>query len=561
MVHSPTAVPGEVMAARIGMDEVFNQSPPYGDVDLFSSDLPAQEAVASNGAAGDGTALVQFGKRWGSAEFFGRARRANENSPKLETFDAQGRRSDTVEFHPAYHAFMAESMREGLHCSTWQADGTPAAAPAEVGRAARYYMVAQVENGHMCPITMTRASVAALAAAPKLLGAVMPKIRSCDYDASFRPWPEKSGITVGMGMTEKQGGTDVRANTTGAERDGDAYRLTGHKWFMSAPMCDAFLVLAQATGGLSCFFVPRFRPDGSVNALHFQRLKEKLGNRSNASSEVEFENAFALPLGEEGAGIRTILPMVQLTRLDCAISSAGMMRAGLAQALHHCRHRSVFGKPLADQPMMRAVLADMAIDVEGALAAVMRLCRSFDLASNVPAEAARARLLTPAVKFWVCKRAPALIYEAMECLGGNGYVEDGTLARLYREAPVNAIWEGSGNVMGLDVLRGFARDAEAAHATLSALAREAKGLPGAAEAADLIGKMLADGASEANARVAVERLAQLAAAAALQASAPGEVADSFARTRLSGRRGATYGTSDLGVAATATLVARVLPAP
>jgi putative acyl-CoA dehydrogenase len=546
------------MAARFGTDEVFNQSPPYQDVELFGNDVALQEAVAANGAAGDGSALAEFGRRWGSAEMFEQAKLANENPPKLQTFDAEGHHSDIVEFHPAYHRFMAESIRAGLHASTWRADGAPAAAPAEVARAARFYMVAQVENGHMCPITMTRASVAALAAAPGLRGAVMPKILSRNYDAGFRPWPEKSGMTLGMGMTEKQGGTDVRANTTRAEPDGEAYRITGHKWFMSAPMCDAFLVLAQAPGGLTCFFMPRFHPGGRVNALHFQRLKDKLGNRSNASSEVEFEDAYAVRVGDEGAGIRTILPMVQLTRLDCAASSAGMMRAGLARALHHCRHRSVFQKRLSDQPMMRAVLADMALEVEGALATVMRLCRSFDLASSVASEAARARLLTPAIKYWVCKTAPALIYEAMECLGGNGYVEEHTLARLYREAPVNAIWEGSGNVMSLDVLRAFARDGDAARATLAELAREAKDLPGAAEAAGLIETVLAAGASEANARVAVERLAQLAAAAALMTGAPEAVADSFARTRLSGRRGAIYGTGDLADEETSLLLARAL---
>ena len=456
---------------------------------------------------------------------------------------------------------MAESVREGLHASTWQPDGTRAAAPAEVARAARFYMVAQVENGHMCPITMTRASVAALAAAPALRGALMPKIalpRSTTR-ASGRG-REKSGMTLGMGMTEKQGGTDVRANTTRAERDGDAYRITGHKWFMSAPMCDAFLVLAQAAGGLTCFFMPRFRPDGEVNALHFQRLKDKLGNRSNASSEVEFDNAYAVRVGEEGGGIRTILPMVQLTRLDCAISSAGMMRAGLAQALHHCRHRSVFQKTLSDQPMMRAVLADMALEVEGALAAVMRLCRSFDLASSVPSEAARARLLTPAIKYWVCKAAPALVYEAMECLGGNGYVEDGTLARLYREAPVNAIWEGSGNVMGLDVLRAFARDAEAARATLADLAREAGDLPGAADAADLIAKIFADGAGEG------ERARRRRTARAARGGRGAQCAAGAATwRRLSRARGcqggaaSTYGTSDLAAAEIRSLLARVLP--
>jgi putative acyl-CoA dehydrogenase len=548
-----------LMAARIDSREVFNQSPPYADTDLYGSDLALQEAVAANGAGSEAAALLHFGRRWGSAEMFEQARLANENPPRLHSFDAQGRRSDTVEFHPAYHHFMAESIGAGLHASTWAPDGTPAAAPAEVARAARFYMVAQVENGHMCPVTMTRASVAALAVAPELLRALMPKIASREYDERFRPWQEKSGITLGMGMTEKQGGTDVRANITRAERDGDGYRITGHKWFMSAPMCDAFLVLAQADAGLTCFFMPRFRPDGQVNALHFQRLKDKLGNRSNASSEVEFENAYAVRLGDEGAGIRTILSMVQFTRLDCAISSAGMMRAGLAQAMHHCRHRSVFQKHLSDQPMMRSVLADMALEVEGALALVMRLCRSFDLESSVPSEAARARLLTPAVKYWVCKTAPAFVYEAMECLGGNGYVEDGTLARLYREAPVNAIWEGSGNVMGLDVLRAFARDADAAHEMLSGHVVEAGNAPGAAEIAEFVGRTLANADSEARARIAVERLAQLAAAAALKSSAPDEVAALFARTRLQGRRGATYGTSELNVAETAMLLGRTLP--
>jgi putative acyl-CoA dehydrogenase len=490
---------------------------------------------------------------------FDRARQANENPPRLHAFDAQGRRRDTVEFHPAYHAFMAESVGAGLHASTWQTDGTPAPAPAEVARAARFYMVAQVENGHMCPITMTRAAVAALAGAPELRAALMPKIASRGYDPHFRPWPEKSGMTLGMGMTEKQGGTDVRANTTRAKRDGDAYRVTGHKWFMSAPMSDAFLVLAQAPDGLTCFFMPRFRPDGSVNALHFQRLKDKLGNRSNASSEVEFEDAYARRVGGEGEGIRTILAMVQLTRLDCAIASAGMMRAALARALHHTRHRAVFGKPLAAQPMMRAVLADMALEVEGALALVMRLCRSFDLAAVEPAEAARARLLTPAVKYLVCKAAPALTYEAMECLGGNGYVEEDVLPRLYREAPVNAIWEGSGNVMCLDVLRAFSRDAHAARATLDDLARETKALPGAADAVSFIGRTLAGASAESNARAVVERLAQLAAAAALHAGAPAKIAELFARTRLAGHRGANYGTALLSEAETASLLARALP--
>jgi putative acyl-CoA dehydrogenase len=361
-----------------------------------------------------------------------------------------------------------------------------------------------------------------------------------------------------MGMTEKQGGTDVRANTTRAEVSNDGYLITGHKWFMSAPMCDGFLTLAQAKAGLTCFFLPRFRPDGQVNALHFQRLKDKLGNRSNASAEVEIFDAFAVRVGEEGKGVSTILQMVQFTRLDCAISSAGMMRMALAQALHHCRHRSVFQKRLADQPMMRAVLADMALTVEAALSLVMRLCRAFDRAARDPGEAAHARLLTPAAKYLVCKSAPALIYEAMECLGGNGYVEESVMPRLYREAPVNAIWEGSGNVMCLDVLRAVGRE-NGARAVLEQLAREAAGLPGAADAAAVVAKSLASPAAEAHARAAVERLAQLAAAAALTASAPAAVAEAFARTRLVAAAGASFGTSALDAAEVALLLDRALP--
>ncbi|MGC1542028.1 MAG: isovaleryl-CoA dehydrogenase, partial [Xanthobacteraceae bacterium] len=487
------------MAARSRFDthEVFNQSPSYENVDLFSSDLPLQEAVKANGAADEVPLLAAFGKHWGTADMFALGRRANENPPKLHAFDAKGFRRDTIAFHPAYHQFMRESIAAGLQASTWTAQGQRASAPAEVARAARFYMAAQIETGHLCPITMTRAALAALAAAPALAAKVVPKAVSRNYDPLFRPWRDKSGMTLGMGMTEKQGGTDVRANTTAATPDGDAYSLVGHKWFLSAPMCDAFLVLAQAPGGLTCFLLPRFRDDGSVNALRFQRLKDKLGNRSNASSEVEFTDAFAWRVGEEGAGIRTILQMVQLTRLDCAIASAGLMRMALAQAVHHCRHRNVFGKPLYHQPMMRAVLADMALEVEAAVALVFRLARALDRAADDAAEAAYARVMTPAAKYWTCKLAPGFIVEAMECLGGNGYVEESLLPRLYREAPVNAIWEGSGNVMCLDVLRALKREEGAAF--LAALAREA-GAP-AMELANL------PSTSEAAARKAVGRLA------------------------------------------------------
>src|SRR6201996_5837784 len=348
--------------------EVLNQSPPFVGVDLFALDTALAEAVAANGGAAAASDLSEFGRHWGSAAMAARGRLANENTPKLRAFDARGNRRVEVEFHPSYHELMAHSAHAGVHNSTWTADGRPAGAPSEVVRAAKFYMASQVETGHLCPITMTRASVAALATQPDLLAKTMPVIATRVYDPSFAPWWNKRGMTLGMGMTEKQGGTDVRSNMTRAVRDGDAYRITGHKWFMSAPMCDAFLVLAQAERGLSCFFMPRFAPDGSVNAIAFQRLKDKLGNRSNASSEVEFVGAHAVPVGEEGKGIRTIIQMVQLTRQDCAISSAGLMRSGLAHALHHARHRSVFQKHLADQPLMQVVLADMALHVEASLA-------------------------------------------------------------------------------------------------------------------------------------------------------------------------------------------------
>src|ERR1700742_4916558 len=495
--------------------EVLNQSPPFEDVDLFTLDRPLAEAVAANGGASAQQELSEFGKHWGSAEMAARGRVANENPPKLRTFDARGNRRDEIEFHPAYHDVMPRSAHAGIHNSTWSSQGQPAGGSAEVVRAAKFYMAAQVETGHLCPITMTRASVAALGAQPDLLAKVMPVIATRSYDPSFAPWWTKGGMTLGMGMTEKQGGTDVRSNMTRALRDGDSYRITGHKWFMSAPMCDAFLVLAKADEGLTCFFMPRFVPDGSVNGLHFQRLKDKLGNRSNASSEVEFNGAYAERVGDEGKGIRTIIQMVQLTRQDCAIASAGLMRSGLAHALHHARYRSVFQKHLADQPLMQAVLSDMALHVEASIALVMRLCRSFDRAPHDAGEAAYMRLLTPAIKYWVCKSAPGFLYEAMECLGGNGYVEEGILARHYRESPVNAIWEGSGNVMCLDVLRALSREPDAAVAVLQQLAAESGTLAGASEAVAFIAKAFRRPDGEHLARLAVEKLALLAAAAAL----------------------------------------------
>src|SRR3954451_4834275 len=547
-----------MVQAKFATHEVFNQSPPFEEVDLFAVDRPLIEAVAANGGTSATKELSEFGQHWGSAAMAARGRIANENTPKLRTFDSRGNRRDEVEFHPAYHELMARSAHGGIDNSSWNSEGKPAGAPAEVVRAAKFYMAAQVETGHLCPIQMTRASVAALSAQPDLLAKVMPVISTRAYDPDFAPWWSKRGMTLGMGMTEKQGGTDVRSNMTRAVRDGDGYRITGHKWFMSAPMCDAFLVLAQADEGLSCFFMPRFRPDGPINAIHFQRLKDKLGNRSNASSEVEFVNAYGLRVGDEGKGIRTIIQMVQMTRQDCAIASAGLMRAGLAHALHHARHRSVFQRHLADQPLMQAVLSDMALHLEASIALVMRLCRAFDRTPHDANEAAYMRLLTPAVKYWVCKSAPAFLYEAMECLGGNGYVEEGILARHYRESPVNAIWEGSGNVMCLDVLRALSREFQAASAILQILAKESAGLPGLDDTVPFISQAFRRADSERVARLAVEKLALLAAAAALNKVSPRQ-AELFARTRLALDHGSMYGAVDLIVPDIRGLLERALP--
>ncbi|MDE1566932.1 acyl-CoA dehydrogenase family protein [Aquabacter sp. P-9] len=517
-------------------ETVLNQPPPFADFNLAALDAPLREQAAGGEPA---PALLRFGSTWGGADRLALGRLANENPPRLRTHDPQGRRLDLVEFHPSYHALMAESSVGGLSASTWQGGS-------HLARAARLYIVSGVEAGHVCPLTMTHAAPAALAAAPALLAEWLPRVRAGHYDGRFLPFWEKSGVTLGMGMTEKQGGTDVRANLSSARPvGGGEYEVAGHKWFFSAPMSDAFLVLAQAPGGLSCFLMPRFRPDGSLNGLHFQRLKDKLGNRSNASAEVEFDRAFAWGVGEEGRGVATILNMVQMTRLDCAASSAGLMRMALAQALHHARHRTVFGKTLISQPAMTALLADMALEVEGAVALVMRLARAFDGAAMNPQEAARARLLTPAVKFLVCKLAPGFIYEAMEALGGNGYVEESPLPRLYREAPVNSIWEGSGNVVALDLLRAASREPEAARALLDALVKEAGGLAGAHETALSLAARLAAPDRERQARSLAEGLATLAAAAALAERAPAPIAEAYAASRLRTGRG-MLGTADLG---------------
>jgi putative acyl-CoA dehydrogenase len=534
-------------------DASFNQSPAFGDIDLFGADGPLVDAASRCGL--DAKALSATGIDYGAAETLDLGRQANEYLPKLHTVDARGNRIDFVEFHPAYHAMMAKSIGWGIHASAH--DGSDKQGPM-AARAVRLYLATQAESGHLCPITMTHACVGALRSEPSLLAKWLPKIQTRSYDQRPMPWWEKKGVTLGMGMTERQGGTDVRANITEAKTAGDHVEISGHKWFMSAPMCDAFLVLAQARdgdkqGGLTCYLMPRYRPDGSQNSIRFQRLKDKLGNKSNASSEVEFHAAYAERVGAEGAGVRTIIEMVNLTRLDCAIASAGQMRIALSQALHHVRHRSVFQKRLVDQPSMRAVVADMALELEAQVALVFRLVHAVDRG-----ETSYTRLFTPAVKFLVCKSTPQVVYEALECLGGNGYTEDLPMARYFRESPLNAIWEGSGNVMALDVLRAAARQPNEAMATLAAIAETASQAFEVRPLAETIGQVLRSGEAERRARYLCEGLAKLAALAAL-AEAKSDFASLYGDARLGKDRFAQFGTADLGSAETA-LIDRALAA-
>jgi putative acyl-CoA dehydrogenase len=518
-----------------------NQPPPYGDIDLFESD-PLAVSATSGFPDAVRQDLNDLGAFWGTHEAREFARLANRNPPELERYDARGERVDQVHFHPAYHALMRRSMLAGLHCSSF-GSGDEEAGLRHRARAVRLYLSAQTECGHLCPMTMTNASLASLRHAPDLFDEWAPRILSRNYDRNLRPPQEKRSLTIGMGMTERQGGTDVRANITRATAGSDGlYRIAGHKWFFSAPMSDAFLVLAQAEEGLTCFLMPRILPDGAPNAIRLERLKDKLGNRSNASAEVQFDDAIAWRVGEEGRGIATILEMVTLTRLDCAVASTGLMRAGFAEAVHHARHRTVFGGALVDQPLMLRVLSDMALDLAGALALSLRLAEAFDRAEEQPAEAAYARLMNPAVKYWVCKTVPAFLYEAMECLGGNGYVEGSALPRLYREAPVNAIWEGSGNVMALDAIRALKKDGVLA----GVLATIGSELGPGSKAATAVLSAAANVAAEdeGSGRVFIEQLALTAAAAALRRDFPPAFADAFIETRLGRPWRATYGMLD-----------------
>ncbi|HEY8200034.1 MAG TPA: isovaleryl-CoA dehydrogenase [Actinomycetota bacterium] len=554
-------------------DGVFNQPPPLEDYNVYGADAVLQEAVEREGAGWATGSLLDVGRVAGSAEAIEWGFQANRNPPQLRTHDRFGHRIDEVEFHPAWHRLLEGAVRRGMHATPW-ADDRPGA---HVARAAAFLVWSQVDSGVGCPVSMTYAAVPALRAQPELAAAWEPLLTACTYDPGLRPPAGKAGVLCGMAMTERQGGSDVRANTTvatpaggggpgGPGGPGGAYRLTGHKWFCSAPMCDAFLVLAQAPAGLSCFLLPRVLPDGTRNAFFIQRLKDKLGNRSNASAEIELHEAQAWMVGGEGDGVRTIVEMVNCTRLDCIVGTAALMRQGVAQATHHAAHRSAFGRRLAEQPLMRNVLADLALESEAATTLAMRLAGACDRSSDGDEhEAALKRIGTALGKYWVTKRGPALAGEAIECLGGNGYVEEAITPRLYREAPLNSIWEGSGNVNALDVLRAMTRSAE----TVEALDGEIGKAAGAdrrldAFAAGLRSELgaLAHDAGDAagGARRLAERMTLALQGALLVRHAPPAVADAFCASRLGGDWGSAFGTLPAAVDVGA-IIDRHTPAP
>jgi putative acyl-CoA dehydrogenase len=550
---------GSSSVPRFATHEVFNQPPPLVDYDLFSSDRALVEAVRRDSTDAAVPGLAAFGRRLGSAEVIEWGFQANRVTPVLQSFDRFGRQRDVVEFHPAWHELMALAVGEGLHTGPW-AEPKPGA---HAARAAQVYLQCQIEAGVQCPITMTYGAVPALRQQAEIAREWLPLLYSRRYDRRFLPAHEKTGALMGMGMTEKQGGSDLRANTTSAHAaegggPGTLYRLVGHKWFFSAPMCDAFLVLAQAEKGPSCFFLPRWTPDGEVNALRLRRLKDKLGNRSNASSEVEFENAAAWLVGDEGRGVPVIIEMATYTRLDCAAASAGLMRQAVVQATHHAANRTAFQRRLIDQPVMTNVLADLALETEAATALALRLARAFDHPDD-PRENAFRRLMTPAAKYWICKRAITVAGEAMEVLGGNGYVEESIMPRLYREMPVNSIWEGSGNVMCLDVLRALSRTPDA----MDALRAELTPVRGADARLDsaiaALDATLTARPEEGQARRLVEEIVLAVQAALLVRHAPAAVADAFCASRLGGDHGGAFGTLPRG-ADLATIVERARPA-
>lgn len=538
---------------------VDNQPPALRDTNTYQQDAALREAVAREGAAWAETDIAAFGALTGSQEMIELGFQANENKPVLYTHDNYGHRIDEVRFHPAYHRLMQVSLAHGLHSSHWT-DPRPGA---HVARAAKFYLQAQVDAAHGCPVTMTSAAIPALREQSDLAAQWAPKIMACQYDHRNVPVAQKQALTIGMAMTEKQGGSDVRSNSVrahplGSGGPGQAYELVGHKYFVSAPMCDAFLVLAQAPGGLSCFLLPRWRPDGSKNPLQIQRLKNKMGNVANASCETELRGAYAQMVGGEGRGVATILNMVAMTRFDCMIGSSGGMRQAVAQALHHCAHRSAFGKRLAQQPLMQNVLADLVVEHEAALALTMRIARALD--SDTAAEKMLVRIGTAVGKYWICKRTPAHAVEAMECIGGSGVMEDCIMPRLFRESPVNSIWEGSGNVQCLDMLRAMHRQPGAVDAFMAEVQAGRGADVRLDRAIARLGSELADQADiEYRARGVVEKMALALQGSLLLRSGNAAVADAFCASRLAGDcSGLTFGNLPRGVDC-AAIIARATP--
>jgi putative acyl-CoA dehydrogenase len=529
--------------------EVLNQPPPLEGRNLFTENRPLVESVRREGADWAEEKLVAMGAESGQAAARELGRLANENPPVLKTHDRYGNRIDEVEFHPAWHELLELSVSHGTHCLPWREPGPGAHA----ARAAMMLCGSGLESGHGCPISMTYAAVPVLRRQPELAEEWEPRLASLEYDRRFIPAEEKRGALFGMAMTERQGGSDVRANTTVAEPangggPGAEYLITGHKWFCSAPMCDGFLVLAQAEGGISCFLLPRWTPDGERNRFHIQRLKDKLGNRSNASSEVEFDAAWAQLVGEEGRGVQTIIEMVNFTRLDCVLGSTGLMREAVAQATHHCTHREAFGKALIDQPLMQNVLADLCVESEAATVTAMRLARAVDEGDGDPEQKLFKRLGLAVSKYWVCKSATWHVAEALECFGGNGYVELSGMPRIYREAPLNSIWEGSGNVNCLDVLRAMVRTPESVEAFFNEVGLASGAEPRLDSYMGGIRDELTDLADiEYRARRVVERMGVALQASLLVRHADPAVADAFCASRLGGDRGRALGTLPGGV--------------
>jgi putative acyl-CoA dehydrogenase len=545
---------------QVGMPpthEVLNQAPPLEGYDVFSADRALGEGLRREGGGWAEEQARRLGRIAGG-EALAWGFQANAHTPVLRTHDRFGHRIDEVEYHPAWHALMKTAVEHALHALPWREER----AGAHVARAAMFFTLSQAEAGHGCPISMTYAAVPALRATPEIASEWVPRITSTTYDPRMIPATAKSGALCGMAMTEKQGGSDVRANTTraralGAGGPGAEYEVTGHKWFCSAPMCDVFLVLAQTERGPSCFLLPRWRPDGTRNRFHIQRLKDKLGNRSNASSEVEFDGAWARLVGEEGRGVPTIIEMVNHTRLDCVIGAAAIMRHAVAQATHHARHRSTFGRRLVEHPLMQNVLADLCVESEAATAAMLRLARAYD--GGDERERLFARLATAVVKYWVCKRTPMHAAEALECLGGNGYVEESGLPRLYREAPLNGIWEGSGNVICLDVLRAMSHGPEVVEAFLAELAPARAAEPRLDAFVKQIERDLRDrDGLEARALSVVERMAIALAGAILVRHGDPAVAEAYVTSRLAGEHGVAFGTLPRGTAFT-NIIERATP--